>query len=909
MIYHFADSALPFDPNSYQIPSLVINVVFQSGELNGRDFEVNFNSATHEFEIINQYPEGFDQLPGGPLVPTAGDEYILYNLRMPSEYYALAEQEFADAVSEYMQKHNLDKSIYQGDTDYVYVQKENLSLRVGQRIRLESDQYFPNGYRISRITAISQKVNNPAQMTVSFSDVIAKGVIATIEESIDSVMTFARANTLPGIIKTWQSTEPTDYNLFSALRVLRECISKKVNDTAAGLIRFAAGAEFGDYRPAQSGAGIDQAGNSEFLTTVIRNMLRSPVFIDGFFGEGFGLWKDESGVAHLTVDKLLVRQTMSVMELLVNKVRSVGGQIVVSAANGKISEVEQVGDNYIISFEDENMFVAGDLVRCSVFTGNELKSYWVEVSETDGNSITVSVSEFGDQVPAAGDECVLMGNTINTLRQNLISISATEDGQPRIDVLNGVHDKNFTGCLRARLGNLDGIYDSWFPADNQPHGDGLYADNAYLRGTFLLVTGEDVLTKFQITEGLIQSSIESIRQDFLEDKGFLSNPMFWNGFEKWDTGVAGTTSYFAAGGKWLYFNGGLYGTRGDHAEIRIDNGRNVVFFNNTFIKQYNANLHGKPEFSTNADGLKEPCPVFLTFFYRCQSEGTLNVAFESVNKAGFINFSSMQIEQNLTATDGYKQFVASGLWNGSGDFKLSFTGEIYIYMVILSTDRVEALKYQYRTLFEQSDKLIKIAATNFDINGNPLQSSQIVTKADMNLLTSNLYGEDGNLVEGAGLITKSNMAGMFAIDSEGNIASFVGASSEGVKIRAANITLEGLVTANENFKILTDGSIQAKNAEITGTFSSNLSGKKVVIDPSADSKIKYIDGNNNTIASLAFYDDQVSYPGNPIIYGILNLARYDSGNLSKLLSIDPHTGIKLTDYVAGKVYKVDFVEL
>ena len=50
-----------------------------------------------------------------------------------------------------------------------------------------------------------------------------------------------------------------------------------------------------------------------------------------------------------------------------------------------------------------------------------------------------------------------MGNTENPLRQNLISISATEDGQPRVDILDGVMAKNFNGCLRCRVGNLDGI--------------------------------------------------------------------------------------------------------------------------------------------------------------------------------------------------------------------------------------------------------------------------------------------------------------------------------------------------------------------------------------------------------------------------------------------------------------------
>lgn len=81
-----------FDPNTYEIEGLVKQVSFQGGELNGRDFEVNFNSETKEFEIITQFPYENQQLPGGLLIPKPGDEYILWNIRMPKEYYPLAEK-------------------------------------------------------------------------------------------------------------------------------------------------------------------------------------------------------------------------------------------------------------------------------------------------------------------------------------------------------------------------------------------------------------------------------------------------------------------------------------------------------------------------------------------------------------------------------------------------------------------------------------------------------------------------------------------------------------------------------------------------------------------------------------------------------------------------------------------------
>lgn len=48
-----------------------------------------------------------------------------------------------------------------------------------------------------------------------------------------------------------------------------------------------------------------------------------------------------------------------------------------------------------------------------------------------------------------------------------------------------------------------------------------------------------------------------------------------------------------------------------------------------------------------------------------------------------------------------------------------------------------------------------------------------------------------------------------------------------IKISAANISLEGLVTANENFKILEDGSVEAN-----GTFKSEDKeyGNSIVIN-------------------------------------------------------------------------------
>lgn len=542
--------------------------------------------------------------------------------------------------------------------------------------------------------------------------------------------------------------------------------------------------EFDDYlnQPVRKTDGVT-------FDSVTSDCIRSAgQFVDGLLGAGFQLWKGEDGRTYLTVDKLTVRKTMAVLELLIEKVRSVGGQICVSAANGRIKTVEESGEHYLITFEQENMFVQHDLMRCQTFTGKDMRSYWVEVTDVTETGIVVVKEEFEGVEPKEGDECVLMGNTANSDRQNLVLISATEDGQPRVDVMDGVSGKTFDNALRARLGNLDGIKDDKFPADRQPRGNGLYADNAYMKGTFVLETGEDVKTRFEITEGKVQSAIDSVRNDFLSEKGYLNNPTFASGLEKWNS--ENETVFFLVGNRWIWANGAALSKKGDGASVVTDMGRKVVRIRNKYIRQKHENLRFVPTFPTNSAGKKEALPVYLSFFYRCAKSGTLKIGFENVDKTGFADFNSMEVSEEIAATGGYVQYTCSGLWNGTGDFKLAFDGDIYLYMLVLSTDKIETLTYKYKTLFEQSERLVKISAA--------------------------VYDKDERALEETGLIVTSKVSGLYAIDVDGNLKSFVGAGQDGVKIKASNIQLEGLVTANENFKILEDGSIEAKNGKFTG---------------------------------------------------------------------------------------------
>ena len=241
-VWYFTDPDIPFDPNQYEIGGLVKRVTFQTGELRGREFEVNYDSEKKEFEIITQWPYDNDmQLPSEPLVPAPGNEYVLWNISMPDSYYPAAEQEFKTAVDTFMADSRKDISVFQASTDFTVVDKRNLDLKPGQRIRLGSDKFFPDtGYRDIRIVAISRSVVQPGSMTLKMSDVLSTGRISRIENQISEVTQITRqvSSEFPDIIKSWEETPASDTTLYSSRKSEREFLNKRRGGTVEGITRF-----------------------------------------------------------------------------------------------------------------------------------------------------------------------------------------------------------------------------------------------------------------------------------------------------------------------------------------------------------------------------------------------------------------------------------------------------------------------------------------------------------------------------------------------------------------------------------------------------------------------------------------------------------------------------------------------
>lgn len=467
-IYWFKDSELPFNPNKYEIGGLVKHVSFQSGELNGRDFEVNYHVDTQEFEIITTWPYNDDiQVPGGTLVPKTGDKYILWNIRMPDEYYGLAEQEFLEAVEAFNAKHCIDTSVYKCPTHHVWVERNNAQFYVGRKIRLESEQYFPEtGFRSSRITRISRSVALPSQMDIEISDTTSTGAMTRITDSINETKRYAREalGALPDVIRSGDTTKPTDSNIYSARRSHKEFLSKKAADTAQALITFLEGISF------KNDAGIDGLGNAILKSIQTLGFERTI--------NGFGVWLDENGRAHGQIDYLEVIGKAIFRSLQIDEYKHIGGNIVLSGANAVIEKVVPVAGGWKCYLHTDdgdkaitNDWLAGDQalcqtfnIRAGVYENVSNKYYWRCVAEvgqkTASEEAYIVISDddnyrdknVKNDIPKSGDNVVLCGHntlwdiahgidpTLHRNRMNVTMLTTSKEAGGTIEVYRNIHD-------------------------------------------------------------------------------------------------------------------------------------------------------------------------------------------------------------------------------------------------------------------------------------------------------------------------------------------------------------------------------------------------------------------------------------------------------------------------------------
>lgn len=443
--YYVTDtSGLVFD-ESYIIDGEELRLVFQSGLLNGMDFGVTFHKAgtslgsvtleSDVYEIVANDNYG-RTLPDETLKPTTGDKFILYgwdstkitDLGLVSN----AEQELRDKTVDCVKKMMVDDGTYNTTLASSWV-KENMISRtfdIGQRIELVNKSFFETS-RISRVIGLEIKLDLPYDAPVyTIGESTAYSRIGELENKVDNLTYKGQTYTNGGgkgvyVIRTNDSTAPSNSNVFSALRSLAMFLRKDIADTANELITFLKGLLIG-----KNGSGI----------TVLEN-----------------------GMSQAVVDYLYVKVKAVFDELEVKKKTYVGGEQVISHAGMKCNRVDELDDVYRCYFKEEedgieieNQFTPGSLAiaqECNIKTGVSHhvgnRYYWRLVTAVGENYIdlskTVCDPNVENDVPVAGDDIVGLGHKTDITRQAAIILSSVNEVSPSIIMYQGINDFTLTG--------------------------------------------------------------------------------------------------------------------------------------------------------------------------------------------------------------------------------------------------------------------------------------------------------------------------------------------------------------------------------------------------------------------------------------------------------------------------------
>lgn len=209
-----------------------------------------------------------------------------------------------------------------------------------------------------------------------------------------------------------------------------------------------------------------------------------------------------------------------------------------------------------------------------------------------------------------------------------------------------------------------------------------------------------------------------------------------------------------------------------------DEDRNVLRILSSGIKQLNADLANKPTYEEG----EEPKKFFISFRYKVVTAGTLTIGFPGQN---------LHFTEHLEPSEEYTMKEYSGTWDGTGDFELKFTGDIYIHSLALTDNAYEDMITKFETQLSQTNEKIEAVAKR----------------------TSNLESKS------AGWLTTADGVDIWAAAEFENgvkALSLFNVSADKISLKSQHIQLEGVITANGNIKIHEDGSIECHNGSFTG---------------------------------------------------------------------------------------------
>lgn len=378
--YRYKDTGLEFK-DEYLIEGQELRIRFQSGKLNGMEFGVIFNPDPKDdmrgaqlWEIVRNEDYG-RMLPDDTLRPENGDEYVLsgFNIQLVSDRYTPeAEQELKGKAQEYADRRKRDDGTYNTtlDSEWVYNDRLRRFYEFGQKVFLVNRAFFENG-RDSRILGWEFNLDKPWDSpTYIIGESMPYSRIGDMEDKIDSLTYKGQTYTGGGngvyIIRTNDTTAPSDSNVFSARRSLVTFLRKDKSDKTEYLLKLLAGGEFG-----------------EFVDSMIA-------------GKGAGIFPD----GRAQVERLEVRGSLSVLDLIINQIQGMESDYSFTEI-GKIESVEDLGENtYRLKIEKRTDFdfmkfqendVCFSIINTLLTGGSDYYTSWMRILTTNSaeNSITV----------------------------------------------------------------------------------------------------------------------------------------------------------------------------------------------------------------------------------------------------------------------------------------------------------------------------------------------------------------------------------------------------------------------------------------------------------------------------------------------------------------------------------------
>lgn len=455
-----------FDINALRQSDFSVTMV--DGMCAGRKFKVSGSTKEEgQWVLTLQRVEDIGlYFPYKDFQINAGDHFVLSGITLPTQYVDAASEKLLRYAIAWLIENDHTKHTYAPKIDEIYMARQHDeamedttgttkslhdTIKEGDIFRFSDEDFGISADVIIDSLSITEKEGAIPTYEVSLRDNKEVSTLQKIQNKITAISN-STGDFTPAQVKEYIQSEGSKYFL-----------SKIKADVAEKLIRFWEGIAFGEQSDGNT-IGITQDGIATLKEIV------SAAFRSGALGSGFRLGDyNGSGDSYLEVDRLLVRKAAEFVKLVIRELQSVGGEIVLSPAAMKVSNVVYFAkgtvlpeyNGYALRYdvyrcyfsqkkgdeEIENQFAVGDLVRCQTFNvkkgvNENVKNryYWRKVYKvgTDFIDVLADFCDTGSDIPQAGDELVQMGNVSDTARQSVVTLSAYGADAPSFKMYYGV---------------------------------------------------------------------------------------------------------------------------------------------------------------------------------------------------------------------------------------------------------------------------------------------------------------------------------------------------------------------------------------------------------------------------------------------------------------------------------------